>query len=373
MERDAERGVDWVHLPVIATVARLLCRELTLQNEYLLLENRTLKSKVPGRLRFTDEERRSLTEAALAMGRSLMKEVVSIVKPETILAWQRRLERKKWDYSARRTRGPGRPRTADAIAALVCRLARENLWGYQRLRGELLKLRVILSKGCIADILRRNGLPPAPQRAGLTWQQFLSRHAEVLVCADLFTKEVWTLSGLKTAYVLFVLHLGTRRILLAEATFFPHGQWMGQMARNLLMACEDAGVPPRFVLHDRDKLLIWDFDAVLTGAEAKVVKTPFRAPDANAHAERWVRSVTEECLNHLVLFGLGSLQRALRIYRDFFNGHRPHQGIGNRIPGRRASEEMSRDCAGAMTDGDLTVECQQFLGGLLNSYYRKAA
>lgn len=195
----------------------------------------------------------------------------------------------------------------------------------------------------------------------------------MLVCADLFTKEVWTLSGLKTAYVLFVLHLGTRRILLAEATFFPHGQWMGQMARNLLMACEDAGVPPRFVLHDRDKLLIWDFDAVLTGAEAKVVKTPFRAPDANAHAERWVRSVTEECLNHLVLFGLGSLQRALRIYRDFFNGHRPHQGIGNRIPGRRASEEMSRDCAGAMTDGDLTVECQQFLGGLLNSYYRKAA
>ena len=90
MERDAERGVDWVHLPVIATVARLLCREVTLQNEYLLLENRTFKSNIPGRLRFTDEERRSSREAVLAMGRSLMKEVVSIVKPETILAWQRR-------------------------------------------------------------------------------------------------------------------------------------------------------------------------------------------------------------------------------------------------------------------------------------------
>ena len=98
MERDAERGVDWVHLPVIATVARLLCRELTLQNEYLLLENRTLKSKILGRLRFTDEERRTLSEAALAMGRSLMKEVVSIVRPETILAWQGRLERQKSKY-----------------------------------------------------------------------------------------------------------------------------------------------------------------------------------------------------------------------------------------------------------------------------------
>jgi len=373
MENAVERRLDWASLPVIAVVARLLCRELTLQNEYLRLENRTLKEKVPGRIRFTDEERRSLAEAALAMGRSLMKEVVSIVKPETILAWQRRLERRKWDYSAGRRRGPGRPRTPDDIEALVCRLARENLWGYQRLRGELRKLRVILSKGCIAEILRRNGLPPSPQRAGLTWRQFLSRHAEVMLCADLFTKEVWTFSGLRTAYVLFVLHLGTRRVLLAEATFSPHGQWMGQMARNLLMDCEDLEIAPRFVLHDRDTLLIWDFDAVLTGAEVTVVKTPFRAPDANAHAERWVRSVTEECLDHLILFGMGSLRRSLRVYRDFFNGHRPHQGIGNQIPERRTTREMPRDYTEAMPDEDLPVECEQFLGGLLNSYYRKAA
>ena len=130
MGRNAGRGVDWAGLPVIAIVARLLCRELTLQNEYLRLENRTLREKIPGRLQFTDEERRSLAEAALAMGRSLMKEVVSIVKPETILAWQRRLERRKWDYSARRTSRPGRPRTPGHIESLICRMARENTWGY---------------------------------------------------------------------------------------------------------------------------------------------------------------------------------------------------------------------------------------------------
>jgi transposase len=373
MERDAEREVDWVHLPVIATVARLLCGELTLQNEYLRVENRILKEKVSERIRFTDEERRSLAEASLAMGRSLMKEVVGIVQPETILAWQRRLEKKKWDYSARRRRGPGRPRTPADIESLVCRPARENTWGYQRIRRELLKLGVTRSKGCIADILRRNRLPPSPRRRGLTWQQFLSRHAEVLLCADLFTKKVWTFSGVRTAYVLFVLHLGTRRILLAEATFCPHGQWMGQMARNLLMACEDAAVAPRFVVHDRDKLLVWDFDAVMSAAEATVVKTPFRAPDANAHAERWMGSVTGERLDHLILFGMGSLQRALQIYRDFFNGHRPHQGIDNRIPACRATGEMLRDRAEATLDEDLTVECEQSLGGLLNSYYRKAA
>jgi putative transposase len=184
-----------------------------------------------------------------------------------------------------------------------------------------------------------------------------------MLCADLLAKEVWTFSGLRTAYVLFVLHLGTRRIVLAEATFSPHGQWMGQMARNLLMACEDLEIAPRFMLHDRDELLVWEFDAVLTGAEAEVVKTPFRAPDANAHAERWVRSVMEECLNHLILFGIGSLRRCLRVYRDFFNGHRPHQGIGSQIPERRTTRETPRDYAEAMTDEDLTVECEQFLAG----------
>ena len=148
---------------------------------------------------------------------------------------------------------------------------------------------------------------------------------------------------------------------------------MGQMARNLLMACEDLRLTPGYILHDRDKLLACDFDAVLTTAHAKVVKTPFRAPDANAHAKRWVGSVTGECLAHLILFGMSSLQRALRVYCDFFNGHRPHQGIGNRIQERPAAAGIPRHCADQMSDEDLVVGCEQFLGGPLNSYYRKAA
>jgi putative transposase len=371
MEKAVERGLDWTGLPVIATVARLLCRELTLQNEYLHLENRILKEKVPGRIRFTDEERRSLAEAALAMGRSLMKEVVGIVKPETILAWQRRLEKQKWDYSRRR-RKPGRPRTPGEIEALVCRMARENEWGYQRISGELLKLGIKCSKGCVSDILLRNGIPPSPQRKGLTWQKFLARHAEVLLCLDLFTKEIWTATGLRTAYVLFAIHLQTRRIVLAEATFSPNSLWMRQMGRNLLMSCEDLEIAPRFILHDRDKLLVYDLDITLGTAGLEIVLTPFRAPDANAHAERWIGSVSRECLDHLILVGLGSLQRVLVQYRRFYDGHRPHQGLGNRTPAGSAAGQMIRFPIRSEST-KLFVGRESFLGGLLNSYYRTAA
>ena len=185
MNKDTDVGFNLASLPVIATVARLLCRELTLQNEYLRAENRILKGRLKGRVRFTDDERRTLVAAALAMGRKLMREVVSIVSPETILAWQRRLEKQMWDYSTRKKRGPGRPRTPGSIEAIICRMARENIWGYRRIQGELLKLDVKLSKGCIADILRRNNLPPSPERKGLTWREFLSRHAEVMLRSPL--------------------------------------------------------------------------------------------------------------------------------------------------------------------------------------------
>ena len=160
MAQDCSRRFNWARLPLIATIARVLCREVTLENEYLRVQYEVVRSKAPDRLRFTDGERRRLVDAALAMGRKAMRSVVSIVKPDTILAWQRRLEQRKWDYSRRRQQWPGRPRTPGEVEALVCRLARENTWGYKRICGELSKLRITLLKSCISDILQRNGLPP---------------------------------------------------------------------------------------------------------------------------------------------------------------------------------------------------------------------
>ncbi len=250
-------------VPLIAAVTRLLCRELTLQNEYLRQENRILKSKLKKRISFTDDERRTLVDAALAMGRDLMEQVVTIVKPKTILAWQRKLENEKWDYSDRRKKNPGRPRVAQNIEQLVCRMARENEWGYARIQGELKKLDITISKSSVANILRRNGLPPSPERKGLSWREFLARHAPVFLCADMFQKEVWTFRGLTTAFVFFVIHLQTRKVILARVTFSPTNQWLKQQIRHVLWACEDQSIEPRFFLRDNDMLYPRDIDAIL--------------------------------------------------------------------------------------------------------------
>ena len=129
----------WLNVPIITLITRLLCRELTLQNEYLLQENKILRSKITKRMTFTDDERRSLIDAAMAMGRKLMERIVTIVQPKTILAWQRKLEKQKHDYSDRRRNNPGRPKMSADIEQLVCRMARENEWGYARIQGELKK------------------------------------------------------------------------------------------------------------------------------------------------------------------------------------------------------------------------------------------
>ncbi|MHC4963196.1 MAG: helix-turn-helix domain-containing protein [Planctomycetota bacterium] len=367
-----ELGNKWLSVPIIATITRLLCRELTLQNDYLLRENKILKSKVEKRITFTDEERRTLVDAAMAMGRDLMAQVVTIVQPKTILAWQRRFETQKWDYSDRRKHNPGRPRISTDIEQLVCQMARENDWGYERIQGELKKLEIMISKSSVANILRRNGLPPSPERKGLSWREFLARHAPVFLCADTFQKEVWTFRGLVTAYVFFVIHLQTRKVLWARATFSPTNQWFKQQIRHVLWACEDQSIKPRFFLRDNDMLYPEGMDAILKSSGVNTVKTPFQAPNANSHAERYVLSCKRECLNHLLIFGLNRLQHVVDCYTSYFNEHRPHQGIDNRIPVEYyvMHERQGGSLPSKIAVGN--VARRDFLGGLLKSYRRAA-
>jgi len=249
------------------------------------------------------------------------------VTPETLLAWHRRLVARRWTYPHRR---PGRPPVDQETAALVVRLAGENpRWGYRRIQGELIKLGVRLAASTIARIVKDHGLRPAPRRAGPTWRAFLRAQASHIVATDFFTVDTVTFTRL---YVLFFIELGRRRVWITGVTAHPNAAWVTQQARNVTSDLEDAGVETTYVLRDRDTKYVSSFDTVFVAGAAQVSRSPFRTPNANAFAERFVRTVRSECLDHLLIVNARHLERVLRSYARHYNGHRPHQGLSQEIP-----------------------------------------
>lgn len=285
------------------------------------------------------------------------------VRPETLLRWHRALVRRKWAAFGRR-RGPGRPLLPAELQDLVLRLARENpRWGYQRIQGELLKLGRAVSATAIRTILRRHRVPPAPLRAGLAWSAFLRAHAEGLLACDFFSVETVRLQVL---YVLFFIEIHTRRVFVAGCTGHPTGAWVGQQARNVTWALEEAGIHPTVVLRDRDAKFPPSFDAAFAAQRVRIVRTPFRAPKANAFAERWVRTVREDCLDWLLILGERHLERVLRTYTRHYNEARPHRSLGLRAP-------LARDHPGSGGHVGGAVVRRDDLGGLIHEYLPRAA
>ncbi len=227
--------MDWKTM--LAYISGSVDDELLLRNEYLATENRILRAQIKGRLRLTDGERRTLAAIGRKLGRKVLAEVANIVKPETIMAWHRRLVAKKFDGSKNRNY-PGRPRIDNDVEELVVRLAKENrAWGYDRIAGALGNLGHKVSDQTIGNILKRHGIPPAPERKKTTtWKEFIRSHMDVLAATDFFTTEVWTKSGLVTYYVLFFMQVATRRVHIAGVTPYPNERWMTQVARNVTMA-----------------------------------------------------------------------------------------------------------------------------------------
>jgi len=192
--------------------------------EYLTEENCVLREQIGNRrMRFTDNQRCRLAARAKKLSRKILEQVATIVTPATLLAWHRKLIAKKYDGSA--CRAPGRPRTTTETTALVLRFANENRsWGYLRIQGALANVGHMLARNTIANILKRHGIEPAPERSRrTTWKEFLSRHWNQIVASDFFTVEVWTCSGLKRYVVLFFMDLSTRRVQIAGIASCANG------------------------------------------------------------------------------------------------------------------------------------------------------
>jgi transposase InsO family protein len=289
-----------------------------------------------------------------------LREIVRIFQPATVLRWHRELVRRKWTY-ARRNKG-GRPRLSSEIEALIVRLAKENpRWGYGKLEGELLKLGFSVSRTTIRNVLDRHHIIPATVRNGsLGWRQLMTHYREQLLACDFFTVEtIW----LQTLYVLFFIELSTRRVHFAGVTAHPNQIWVTQQARQLLWKLGTEASDLRFLIHDNDRKFPNTFDAIFASEGFHTIHTPYPAPNANAYAERWVRSAREECLDLILILNATHLRRVLGEYiEDYYNVARPHQGLAQNIP----LPPPARPKQGP-------VRKRPILGGLINDYYRDSA
>jgi putative transposase len=377
--------MDWKQL--LASITGSVDEDLLLRNEYLVTENRILRQQFTGRVQLSDAERRSLAEIGKKLGKRALEEVASLVKPETILAWHRTLVAQKFDGSKQR-KALGRPRIEQELEDLVVCMAQENRrWGYDRIAGALAPLGYTLSDQTVGNILKRHGIPPAPARQRTTtWSEFIRTHMDMLVATDFFTAEVWTSCGLVTYDVLFFIHLASRRVHVAGITPHPDQRWMVQIARHVTMVDWGFLTPGQYLTHDRDGKFCPAFQQAIDAAGVKQTSLPPRSPNLNAYAERWIRSVKDEALSRLMLFGERSLRYALHEYVTHYHQERPHQGKGNvvlmpsfpkGIAGKthegvlRTMPKQSRGAGPFLGKGP--IECRERLGGLLKYYYGNAA
>ena len=260
---------------------------------------------------------------------------------------------------------PGRPRINSELESLIITFAEENpSWGYDRIVGALSNLGHKVSDQTVGNVLKRNGIPPAPSRAQETsWTKFIKNHQDVIAACDFFTTEVITSVGLITYYVLFFIHIGTRKITIAGITPHPNERWMKHIARNITMDGWGCLSDCRYLIHDRDSKFCKSFRSIIASMGIKPIRLPPQSPKMNSFAERFVRSIKEECLNRFIFFGEESLRIGIVEYTEHYHEERNHQGKDNLllIPDPKLLSNQGK------------LKCRIRLNGLLKYYYRSAA
>jgi putative transposase len=332
---------------------------LVLRHQVILLQRQLGDRKV----RFSPADRMFLAALLSPLPRAALRRLHLLVRPDTMLRWHRDLLRRR---HARASRGvhPGRPRTVRSNRTLVLRLVGENQqWGYRRIHGELAALGIKVAASTVWEILKTEGIDPAPQRASTTWAAFLRSQAHALLACDFI--ETITLTG-QRQYVLAVIEHATRRIRVLGATAHPTADWVIQLARNLVMDLEDAGAAVGYLIRDRDTKFPKLFDLVLADAGIRTVLSGIRTPRMNSIMERWVQELRHELLDRTLIWNQRHLLRALREFEDHHNRHRPHQAMDQAAPLRPVPDPVPDPGSTARLD----IRRRDRLGGLIHEYRR---
>jgi putative transposase len=321
---------------------------VVLHHELAVLRRQT------GRPSLTTADRVFLAAASRLLPRPLWTSF--IMKPTTLLDWHRRLVARRWT-----SRRVGRKPIGGDVRALILRLARENpRWGYQRIVGELKGLGVVVSATTVRKVLRTAHMGPAPRRSGPSWREFLQMQAKSVLAVDFFTVDtLW----LRQVYVLFFIEVATRRVHVAGCTAHPDEAWVTQQAR-VAWTLADRAEPVRLLIRDHDRKFTRSFDAVFQGADTRIVRTPIEAPQANAVAERFVRTVRSECLDWLLVLNARHAERVLAVFIDHYNRHRAHRSLNLMPPDGRSEDGLHLQ--------PTSVVRRDRLGGLIHEYERAA-
>ena len=392
--------------PLLVFLSLLTQQDLARQVVFLREENRILRSRLPGGVVATPTEKSQLIKLGRDLGVKL-RELISIVSCSTFRRWIRDPEAAH--VAREQPRQPtGRPRTASDIRELVLKLARENSWGYTRILGELRKLGIeSISRSTVKAILKEHHIAPAPDRPRGSWSEFIRIHAATLVQCDFLSKPVWTPKGLVTLYVLAFIHIGSRRLWLSLSTRKPDTAWVKQQAERFMTHASATGVvpwngligpseppidslparssspllpspsgrgagsegrvPTGILLRDNDVKYPRTFDEVFRNADINVPKMPPRAPNLRAHVERVIQTMQSEVLDGMVVVGEKHFNHILSVTQDWYNTERSHSARDHLPPGWDKPPELDN------TATPSEIVCTTHLGGLLNSYSRRAA
>jgi len=325
---------------------------LALYHQVLILQRQLGKrpSLIPA-------ERLALVLSSLLLGKAKLAEALRIVKPETLVGWHRAIVRRHWRLLCRRK--PGRPPEITAeMEQWVLQIAQQNPWmGYGKIAGEMRKLGFVrFGRSSVARILKKHGLTPERRHSfGLGWLQFLCHYGRFIWASDFATV---TTATLQTYYIVFFLEIGTRRIIHWNVSTSPDEAWVAQQFRNLSVVNDDL---PRYLIHDRDSKYTRHADSLVGDAGTKVIQLPVRSPDLNAYAERWIRSLRQECLDRIIILNEAHLRWVLGEYVRYYNQRRPHQSLQYLPP--EAPDAYPREGK---------IVARPVLGGLIHDYCRLA-
>lgn len=353
-------------LTLVTCLAHCIDKELYKAIDYLREQVRVLvehQEKQDKRIRLSNSQRMRVAAKAKRLSRRMLEQCTELFTPDTIMRWFRELVAQKYDGSEKRT-STGRPQMGQEIVGLVIRFKEENpRWGYKKIRDQVVYLGYEISKSSVKNILIENGYDPEPDlTVRSTWHEFIRSHWDVLASCDFFTIELLVRRKLIRCTVFFVMELATRKILFAPVKLQPDGAYMKQVAKLLTDLQEGFLNGKRYLIHDRDPLYTTaGFHDILKGSGIEPVKLPARSPDLNCYAERFVRSVKSECLDHLILSSVEQLEYVLQQYRAYHHHERIHQSLGKIIEPKHTLDDGAE------------IVCIERLGGLLKSYHRLAA